>query len=132
MKRISFFLIILLCLITLSCSLDRDNPLDPTSNDNIIVPPMITGLALSSTVSGKVDIRCDRLQDIEQYRIYRSLSYDGSYTKIAELSQPVLGTKPYFIDNTVEPNGYYYYKVSGVIAGLEGPISPEKGVRVKI
>jgi len=132
MRKTAYLIILSAVLVLSGCSLDRSNPLDPNAND-IQVPPSITGLLLASNVAGTVNIKCDRYADVSKYKIYRSLSYDGSYLMIAEVIQPGQNTKPEYVDENVQPNGYYYYKVSGVNAqGLEGPISPYKGIRVKM
>jgi fibronectin type 3 domain-containing protein len=117
-----------------SCSLDRKNPLDPHGNDNIEVPLMVVGLELSST-GGVVNIRWQRSEKVNKYRLYRSQSYDGAYELIQTIAMTGLETENTVtaVDDNVALQQYYYYKVSAVnVQGLEGPISSYKYVLVRM
>ncbi len=126
----TYVLIILIFLLT-GCSLERNNPLDPLSNSGIVVPQMLSNITLSSS-NGKVNIQWTRLDNVHKYYIYRSLSYNGQYIKIAETFNPQTGNFVTYIDNDVVINSTYFYKLSSVnIQGLEGHISNWKSVKVK-
>lgn len=121
MKKI--FLIALL-MVMIGCSLDlkRNNPLDPAES-GIYPPDEIVIFALPSTSYGSINLQWEPLNDVAGYYVYRSLSYNGIYTRIADIESTdndVLGTYEDFSDNLISET-WYYYKVSGYTSnGLEG------------
>lgn len=129
-KRISHLILIIVLLFMVSCSLDRKNPLDPQGNSDMQVPPDVTGLLLSSS-NMKVNVKWNRLEVMDKYYIYRSLSHDGDYDRIAEINNSSAGEYLNYLDSDVVLARSYYYKVSGVIKGLEGHISNYQWIRVK-
>ncbi len=131
MKKI-FFPLLMISLLFCSCSLDRNNPLDPENNESVTVPQQVTGLTLTSN-GGVVYARWTRIDEIKEYKVYRSLSYDGEFELIATIENPASGITEFvdYVDSDVQLNTYYYYKISAVSQqGLEGTISPYKWVKV--
>jgi len=110
-------LLSLLCLLVLSCSLRRSNPLDPVGNDEIIIPLPVTNVsATAQSVSGtnirnvKINWSPNSSNDTDGYYIYRGLAYNSSYARVGEV-----GRVDEFIHLNVQPNRPgegYYYKVS--------------------
>ncbi len=106
MRKIFIFIIIIL--LTLSCSLDRSNPLD---TDNY--PSKVLGIQVSFPENNIVTITWDiqgHAND-DGYFIYRSMSYHGFYELIKEIED-------YSIDSyedediIIGENIYYFYKMS--------------------
>ncbi len=106
MRKIFIFLTIIL--LTLSCSLERSNPLD-TNN----YPNKVLGIQVSFPENNIVTITWDiqgHAND-DGYFIYRSMSYHGFYELIKEIED-------YSIDSYEDEdiimgeNIYYFYKMS--------------------
>jgi fibronectin type 3 domain-containing protein len=110
MKKILRPIIILVSL--LACSLDHSNPLD---NDK--APAKVIGIEVEAMQNPpKVIISWQELADLNTqegggYYIYRSLSYDGAYERIATIDDPTITT---YEDEDVILTGeyFYYYKLS--------------------
>lgn len=114
MRKIFLFLIIIL--LTLSCSLERSNPLD-TNN----YPNNVLGIQVSFPENNIVTITWDTQghANDDGYFIYRSMSYHGFYELIKEIED-------YSIDSyedediIIGENIYYFYKMSAFrIIGLD-------------
>ena len=127
-----YILIVLVAMLISACSLDRSNPLDPAGNSNIQEPPIATGIELLSSNS-VVLISFNRVDSVNSYYVYRSLTHNGVYERITEVNQvsnitPVVS----HIDENVILGIYYFYKITCVtVEGLEGRFSEFKGVRVR-
>lgn len=74
-----------------------------------IAIPVVNGTALSRIV----DLAWNP-QDHTGYRVYRGLSEDGPFDLLATIYEPS------FRDTSVTNGTTYYYKVSGIAAGVEG------------
>lgn len=121
MKRLFLISLVIFCL---SCSLDleRSNPLDP-DNSGILAPAEIVNLTIPQTSIGSVNLTWELQNDAAGYYIYRSLSYDGIYTKIADVEFTIddeIGNYEDFSEELISET-WYFYKVSGYASnGLEG------------
>ncbi len=115
-----------------SCSLERNNPLDPKNNKSSFTPKAVSNLNVSYSFSKEiVEIDWDDDDTAFDFYVYRSLSYDGHYVRIDGNSPPSTDSK--YDDNGQNDDGSggvlhsgkrYFYKVSAVNSdGLEGPIS---------
>lgn len=97
-------------LFAVSCSLERNNPLDPL-NSGIQAPGKVTGINISVTEENTVEIQWDSMNPIyiDGYFIYRSQIYDGLYSLIFEPDN----TDSLYedIDVFIPPN-FYWYKMS--------------------
>ena len=109
-------------LLIISCSLDRNNPLDP-SVSGIQAPGKVTGINISITEEYTIEIKWDTMNPtfIDGYFIYRSQIYDGLYSLIFE---PNATDSLYEDINVVIPENFYWYKMSAykIVEGekLEG------------
>ena len=106
MRKIFIFLIIFL--ITLSCSLDRSNPLD---TDNY--PSKVLGIQVSYPEDDKVTITWDTPghANDDGYFIYRSMFDDGFYKFIQEIDDNTINSYE-DEDIIIGENIYYFYKMS--------------------
>ena len=106
MKKTFFFIIIFL--LTLSCSLDRSNPLD---TDNY--PSKVLGIQVSYPEDDKVTITWDTPghANDDGYFIYRSMSYHGFYEFIQEIDDNTINSYE-DEDIIIGENIYYFYKMS--------------------
>ncbi|OPX28834.1 MAG: hypothetical protein B1H06_02475 [Candidatus Cloacimonas sp. 4484_143] len=105
MKKILFLIYISILLV--SCSLDRDNPVDPHQG-YIRIPPQVTNIFVIEQ-NNFVSISWDGIEDIDGFYLYRSMSYDGYY----ELLQDLENTVTLFEDTDVDiVNNFYWYKLS--------------------
>lgn len=144
MKRI-LIPIILFALILSGCGIKRDNPLDPYSNDNIIIPGDVTGL--QSTVLGTgtstpyiiFEWNSNNGYNTDGYIIYRSLGYFSAYAVVGTVLHVSGETLQTFVhssanDHTVGP-GDYWYRVSAYkdfpAGRLEGRLSTPYFVRIR-
>ena len=106
-----YFISIILILFTLSCSLDRTNPLDPLVS-NISAPDRVTGIWIVTAGNNATNITWDIMPNIDGYYIYRSYMYDGLYKLIKdEGDTSVFG----YVDNEVEDILNVWYKMSAYI-----------------
>lgn len=124
------FIIIILLLLVFSCSLKRDNPLDPASHD-IYIPARVkdfeiigewveSGNYVKSYNNTVVLDWSPNEDEVEGYYIYRSRSYDGLYARVKTVYSPNNDWTD-TASSGVEPNNWYYYKISAFNAqGLEG------------
>ena len=110
-------LLLVLILFTLSCSLDRTNPLDPfVSGDN--APNEVPQIAISITDNNTIMINWGSVI-ADGYYIYRSQSYNGLY----ELKYDVDVAITSYEDNDVDiPGNFYWYKMSAYIELDEGKL----------
>ncbi|MBN1327618.1 MAG: hypothetical protein JW996_06685 [Candidatus Cloacimonetes bacterium] len=117
---LSFFIIILV----FSCSLKRENPLDPNNNEMEIPDEVIVHSFDPYTSYDVVRLRWELQPNIAvSYYLYRSMSYNGSYLRIAEVYPLVSDTLGIYDDYDEEliSGNWYYYRVSAVTeTGLEG------------
>ncbi|MFB3845006.1 MAG: hypothetical protein ACE14O_04565 [Candidatus Cloacimonadaceae bacterium] len=127
-------LTVVITLLTLACELKRSNPLDPTSHNDIVVPPKV--IIVSATGSGAnvvnkfIEITWERNdENTDGYYIYLGLAYNSAYAVVDTfIGNPVpesgttLSKK---ID--VSAPGHYYLKMSAYKTypdgNLEGPLS---------
>ena len=103
-------IVITLLLLLISCSLERNNPLDPLSS-GIQAPNKVTGINISITEEDNVEIQWDAINPnyIDGYFIYRSQTYGGLYTIIFEPDE----ADSLFEDiDVVIPEKFYWYKMS--------------------
>ena len=77
-------------LLIISCSLDRNNPLDPFYS-GIQAPGKVTGINISITEEYTIEIQWEPMNPdfIDGYFIYRSQTYDGLYSIIFEPDEHV-------------------------------------------
>lgn len=135
MKKTSIIILILFVSLFFysGCSLDRNNPLDPKGNSNITEPPIVTGLMLQS-ISSTVLVKWHKAQNIKEYYVYKSMTHNGIYERIAVIPQSVSGDNQdiSYIDSNVQIGIHYFYKISAVNEqGLEGRLSDYKGITVR-
>ena len=106
MRKTLIFLIIFL--ITLSCSLDRNNPLD---TDNY--PSKVLDIQVSYPEDDKVTITWDNQghANDDGYFIYRSMSYNGFFEFIQEIDDNTINSYE-DEDIIIGENIYYFYKMS--------------------
>lgn len=105
-------LLSLLILFTLSCSLDRTNPLDPFVSGES-APNDVTNIQVSITENNTIIITWNAVTAADGYYIYRSQSYDGLYELVKEESNEDVTS---YEDNNVEiPGNFYWYKMSAYI-----------------
>jgi hypothetical protein len=104
--------VVLICvyILLLSCSLDRDNPVDPHQG-NILVPPQVTNIYIIEQ-NNFVSISWNGIVDIDGFYIYRSMSYDGFYERLPELDNNVTTYEDTDVDIV---NNFYWYKLSAFI-----------------
>ncbi len=103
-------LVTIALLLVISCSLKRNNPLDPLSS-GIQAPNKVTGINISITEENNVEIQWDAMNPnyIDGYFIYRSQTYDGLYTIIFEPNE----TDSLYEDiDVIIPPNFYWYKMS--------------------
>lgn len=103
-------IVITLLLLLISCSLERNNPLDPL-NSGVQAPNKVTGINISVTEEDNVVIQWDAMNSnyIDGYFIYRSQIYDGLYSIIFEPDE----TDSLYEDiNVIISGNFYWYKMS--------------------
>ncbi|MCF7858245.1 MAG: hypothetical protein K9N07_02820 [Candidatus Cloacimonetes bacterium] len=107
-----YLLIILITLLTLSCSLDRTNPLDPEVS-NIHAPLKVYGITVTVTANNTTQISWSAMINIDGYYIYKSQSYNGYYKMIKDESDI---TADLYEDTDVDiPGSFYWYKMSAYV-----------------
>ncbi len=139
-----YITIIIALLILNACGIKRDNPLDPYTDSDIIVPGDVTGL--QSTVLGtgtvtpyvKLVWNSNNPYNTDGYIVYRSLGYYSAYAVIDTLLHVGGESVQNYVhsaanDPTVTP-GDYWYRVSAYkdYSGgrLEGRPSTQHFVRI--
>ena len=99
--------------ILLSGCIKRDNPLDPSSNSDIIAPSQVNNFAAYASSSTVVKLTWDKNSGVSGYYIYRSMSIDGDYIRVDnnrlnnENYEEFLDENPTFVSDT-----FYWYKIS--------------------
>ncbi|MFO7895927.1 MAG: hypothetical protein R6U84_03240 [Candidatus Cloacimonadales bacterium] len=107
MKKI---FILILPLILLACSLAKDNPLDPGSENGVEPPIRVSGIDVSKiSSSGPIRLTWNQSPTADGYYIYRSQSYYGEYIlhKTIEAGETTL-----YDDFTYVSGNFYYYIMS--------------------
>jgi hypothetical protein len=105
--------ILFITLVIFSCSLERNNPLDPV-NSGIKEPARVVVHELPLTSYGSVLLEWELQSDATGYYVYRSMSYNGYYSRIATVvpsSSDDVGFYEDFSDELVSET-WYFYKVS--------------------
>lgn len=74
--------------------------------DNVLSAP--TNVVATTLSSDKINIAWNSVSNSTYYKVYRSTSYDGTYTNIASVSFP------YYVDSGLPLGMTYYYKVQAV------------------
>ncbi len=111
--------ILFITLVIFSCSLERNNPLDPV-NSGIKEPARVVVHELPLTSYGSVLLEWELQSDAAGYYVYRSMSYNGYYSRIYTVPYDDVGSYEDFSDELVSGT-WYYYKVSAYnTLGLEG------------
>ena len=106
-------LLILLIMFTLSCSLDRANPLDPLVS-GVLAPEIVHIIHVSIPQDYSVTITWNEMPNVDGYYIYRSQSYDGLYDLITP--EGIDFTEIDYEDSfEFNPEGFYWYKMSAYI-----------------
>ena len=122
-----YIILITLILFSISCSLDRTNPLDPlVSGTN--APNEVTNITVAITENNTIIITWNSMTTVSGYYIYRSQSYDGLYELIKDEGNEEVYS---YEDTIVEiPGNFYWYKMSAYIeldqGNLEGYRSEPK------
>ncbi len=136
MKKL-LLLAAIIALITISCELERNNPLDPDNNGDVVVPSAVVidniTVSGSGSTSKWVQLEWSRSEDAAFYLIYRALEYDGAYTNLFPDGIPNTSdsTTYYYIDSAVHAGNYYWYRLAGRSKeGLIGPLSAPRGMPV--
>jgi len=101
--------ILLFSLVLMSCSLSKDNPLDP-DNSGIDAPSTVSNIIVQRPVSGYVPISWDEVNQASGYYIYRSQSYYGEYILHEEISNS--GITQYNDNKNYISGTFYYYILS--------------------
>lgn len=114
-----YIILITLILFTISCSLDRTNPLDPlVSGTN--APNRVTDIDVAITENNTIIISWNSVNTVDGYYIYRSQSYDGLYKLIIDEENSSVSL---YEDNDVDiPGNFYWYKMSAYIELDEGKL----------
>lgn len=107
-----YILPIILILFTISCSLDRTNPLDPLVSGND-APNEVTNIQVSITENNTIIITWNSMMTVDGYYIYRSQSYDGLYELI--LDEDNNSVSLYEDEGVDVPGNFYWYKMSAYI-----------------
>jgi len=101
-----------LILFTLSCSLDRTNPLDPMVS-SINAPNKVTSIYIATTADNTIMITWASMPTVSGYYLYRSQSYDGLYEIILDEDDETVSS---YEDQGVNiPGNFYWYKMSAYI-----------------
>jgi len=128
----SVFLVIIISILTLQfCSLERNNPLDPSGNSDIIVPNEIINISLEVSPRNisprwiKISWRKDDL--VDGYYLYRSMSQHSYFMRIAKIENNQINE--YVDKDGVLSGREYWYRISAYIdygeqGILEGKLSP--------
>jgi hypothetical protein len=139
-----YVILILVALNLVACGVKRDNPLDPNSHSEIVVPGDVAGLAGEAFGSGsnpryvRLEWNSNNLYNTDGYYVYRSLGYNNAYAVIDTVLHATGTTIQTYIhssenDNSVSP-GDFWYKVSAYKSysggNLEGRMSMPVFVRV--
>ncbi len=114
--QFKFIILSLLSVLFLSCS--RESLLEPIDDGR---PPAIpTDLQVFGSHDGKIGIEWHKNSEsnIKGYNIYRSINKPNNFIFITQVNDN------YFIDEHLEYDSTYYYKISAVnLFGLESPMT---------
>jgi hypothetical protein len=110
-------LLIILAVLTASCSLKRSNPLDPLGNPDIIIPETVTNITYTHSQPGSmskfVDLNWTSNNPIttDGYFVYRSLAYPSEYSVVDTVFTNSCnhGSEPWHV---VIGGNTYWYKIS--------------------
>ncbi len=87
------------------------------------VTAQVTGLAFTSVASNSIAVHWNGLNENQTgYKVFRS-SDNVNFTLLGSGGATTNGTTTNYTDNTVTPLGKYYYRVLGVNAAGDGPVS---------
>jgi hypothetical protein len=107
MKKI---LLLIIPILLWSCSLPKDNPLDPGSPDGIQPPIRVSGISVTRvSSSGPLRITWNQAPTADGYFIYRSQSYYGEYILHKEIES---GEITQYDDFSYVQGNFYYYIMS--------------------
>jgi len=107
-----YFISVILFIFTLSCSLERTNPLDPLVSGTK-APYEVTNITIVTTENNTIIISWNSVDTVDGYYIYRSQSSDGLYKLIKDEEEKSVSN---YEDSDVEiPSTYYWYKMSAYI-----------------
>ena len=107
-----YIILIILILFTISCSLDRTNPLDPLVSGTD-APNKVTNIHVIVTLENTIEIVWNPVIASDGYYIYRSQSYDGLYELIMDEDDEEVSS--YEDDDVDIPGNFYWYKMSAYI-----------------
>lgn len=115
--------LLFILLLLASCSLERNNPLDPLGNPDIEIPNTVTNLVPYPSPAGAPQkyvylqwIWDPPISDLQYgFKVYRSNAYFSKYEVVGEISTP------YYNHVNVMP-GDYWYKVSAFISYEDGDL----------
>ncbi|KAF5040126.1 hypothetical protein DSECCO2_536720 [anaerobic digester metagenome] len=136
---------ILILLSLFACSMKRNNPLDPHSNPDIIIPGEVSGIIATAHGTGS-DTRYVNLEwgsnnpyNTDGYYVYRSLGYYSAYAVVDTVMHATGSPIQSYVhssanDPSVSP-GDYWYRVSAFKSypsgNLEGRNSVPVFVRIR-
>ena len=115
-----------------ACSLERNNPLDPKGNPDVIVPPTPEGV-VSASVGTTIRVQWKRTENaelVDHYKLYRASHANGPYSfllYVYEFGQDDVIA----IDESVVSGLVYFYKVSGVSPPVLGT-NPPRGLEGRL
>lgn len=103
-------ILVLVIALLAGCGLERSNPLDPVQN-GIQVPNEVIGIEVSYSGSDEINLSWVAQNDADGYYIYRSMSYNGLYSRIDDdlLNS---GEIDQYTDSEIISGNWYYYKMS--------------------
>lgn len=73
-----------------------------------IVPKTVTNTKISNTTSSSIKLSWSKVSNADGYRIYRSTSKNGTYTKIKDITK---NSTLSYTDSSLSSNKKYYYKI---------------------
>ncbi|MDD3536040.1 MAG: hypothetical protein PHC50_07845 [Candidatus Cloacimonetes bacterium] len=145
MKAKLIFCLVLLTVLMVACDLKRDNPLDPQSHLDVVVPGTVSGLQLIPMGTGTearavfISWNNNNIFDTNGYYVYRGLSFYSSYAIIDTVYHAMNADNQSYThssenDPTVQ-TGDYWYRISAFkdypSGRLEGRPCTPVHVRVK-
>ena len=107
-----YIILIILIMFTLSCSLDRTNPLDPLVSGKV-APEKVPNIHIATTADNTIMINWNPMSNVNGYYIYRSQSYDGLYELIMDENDETVSS--YEDQEVTIPGNFYWYKMSAYI-----------------
>ncbi|MDR0558126.1 MAG: fibronectin type III domain-containing protein [Treponema sp.] len=85
-----------------------------------IVGFVTSGVSATAESSNSITVSWNRVSDADSYRVYRSTSSDGPYSRIGPTNTTISSTAYTDTSSSLTPNTTYYYKVSAYNANGEG------------